>query len=318
MLIGNIGKYQFLKQAAALEYPPAFDQFLFLKPAFLELQPCENSALHYSLFDSRKKWVVACLTVHRTADSFVSPCQAPFGGVQHLVDSEVLHWFLELVEVDIRKEGATSVQLTTAPSIYASAPFAILTDILLRRGFSIVASEQHHYLPVEQGIPFHSLLSPAAGRRLKKCHLKEFKFRQEPLDFLPQAFSFLERCRKEKKQTLSLTLPKLQTQITSLPDHYFIFSLRDGEELVALSLVVKVNSEILYNFYPGSLVSYNHFSPAIHLTEEIYQFAQLNGYTCLDLGTSLVGGALNIPLMRFKRSLGGKESLKFIFKKDLK
>ncbi|KAA3439386.1 GNAT family N-acetyltransferase [Rufibacter hautae] len=317
-VLTNWGKrYSLLKDISYQVDNPAFDTYHYLKHEFLSLQPCAFYG-SYSLWNEKSKQTVIHLPLFMDNKEVTNPCRAPFGGIQHQVkaDSDLLFDFLLQVESDLRLAKVDAIKLAFPPLIYDPESAAVSINSLLRIGYSVTTSKINHYLPVSNS-NFNNIISPSANRRLQKCHRQEFGFKQEPLQFLPQAYSFLVQCRQEKQHSISLSLKTLEKQVEQMPERYSIFSVKDGDNLISISIAVRVNSEVLYNFYPASLKEYNDYSPAIMLTEGIYDFARQNKFRLVDLGTSMLGDSPNVDLMRFKKSIGGKESLNFDFKKEL-
>lgn len=97
-----------------------------------------------------------------------------------------------------------------------------------------------------------------------------------------------------------------------------VFTVRDGAQLAALTVAVRVRSDILYNFLPASPLAYRPFSPMVMLLDEVVAYCRRQNIRVLDLGTSLDGDHQpKASLMRFKRNLGAQESPKLIFEKRL-
>lgn len=126
-----------------------------------------------------------------------------------------------------------------------------------------------------------------------------------------EAFEFIRNCRSEKGYHLSLTFDALSQLFQDFPRDFRIFSVRTAKnELAACTVAVRINNDVLYNFYPASPLRFNNFSPAVMLTEGLYQVCRAENYTMLDLGTSALPSGPNFPLMNFKKHLGGQPSLK--------
>ena len=94
------------------------------------------------------------------------------------------------------------------------------------------------------------------------------------------------------------------------PKAFQIFTVRDKHKIVALTVTVRVNDRILYNFYPADAAEYHNYSPTVMLTEGLYNYCWEVGIGLLDLGS-----APNYGLIRFKKNLGAQASLKLSFEK---
>ncbi|TGE04130.1 hypothetical protein [Hymenobacter fodinae] len=298
--------------------PLAYDPFLYLTAAHLALQQAPGERLHFKLEDQRNNQTVGQFQVFLDAagTAAYSPWQAPFGSAQLLpgLPAEVVSSFLAVIESQLTARGVQRFQIRSYPLGYDEAGSALLTQALTQLGFRITHTELNNHLPLAE--EFTSRLHPSEKRRLRKCEQHGFQFEQEPPLLLPLAYEFLSRCRQEKGQQLSLPLERLQELFRLFPQHYFLFSVRNpAGEWVALTVAIRVNSEVLYNFYPASPLAYNAFSPVVLLNAGLHAFGKASGMRLLDLGTSMLPEGPNYSLLQFKRHLGGVLSLKLTFEK---
>ncbi|TGE24678.1 hypothetical protein E5K00_05555 [Hymenobacter aquaticus] len=305
-------------QVAAPTLPLAFEPFLYLTPAHLNLQRLDGQVLACYLEDQHRQQTVAQLHAFGEAgrDEARSPWQAPFGGVQLLDDlpAAVLLAFLAEVEQQLARRGWPHLHLRSYPFSYDPAGSARLAHALQQRGYRVALAEINHHLPLHAD--FRARLHPSERRRLRKCQQQGFVFEQETPLYLPLAYEFLSRCRREKGQALSLSLERLQELFRLFPQDHFLFSVRTpAGEWAALTIAIRVSSRVLYNFYPASPLAFNTFSPVVMLNEGLHAFGRANGQTLLDLGTSTLPEGLNQSLLQFKRHLGGVPSLRLTFEK---
>ncbi|TGE20129.1 hypothetical protein [Hymenobacter elongatus] len=304
-------------QVADPTLPLAFEPFLYLTPAHLRLQRHAGLLLSFYLEDQDRQLTVAQLHVAGEAGGGTaqSPWQAPFGAVQlAAVAAVALRAFLEVVHAQLAAQGLAHLRLRSYPFAYDPAGSALLTHVLQQLGYAIPLAEINNHLPL--AADFRARLHPSERRRLKKCQHQGFVFEQETPLFLPLAYEFLRRCRREKGQELSLSLERLQELFSQFPQDYFLFSVRDqAGNWAALTVAIRVNSRVLYNFYPASPLAYNTFSPVVLLNEGLHAFGRANGQQLLDLGTSTLPEGLNQSLLQFKRHLGGVPSLKLTFER---
>lgn len=297
--------------------PLAFDPFLFLRSAHLALQPAKAERLIFWLEDQRSQQTVALFPVFEADASgySISPYQAPFGGIQlaDSVSAEVLQAFLVGVLGELQTRKIPLTRLKCYPGAYAPTVVPLLAQALTSLGFRAVEAEVNHHLPLRES--FEGRLHPSEQRRLRKCQRAGMQFEQEPPLLLPLAYDFLVRCREEKGQALSLPLERLQELFRQFPREFFLFSVRDAQgNWAALTVAIRINEQVLYNFYPASPLAYNAFSPVVLLNAGLHAFGCANGMSLLDLGTSMLpAGSPNFPLLRFKEHLGGVVSQKFTF-----
>lgn len=307
-------RYQLHTSLPPNPFPYYFEPFIFLTPAYVGLQTCQQRFDFY-LLDVKLKRVVALMQLFIDGEKAVSPCRAPFGAVQlgEGLPASVLYNFLALVRGFAEKKGLKEIHIKSYPFAYAPQQSALLTNTLLQLGFVVALSEVNHHIPVSE-TAFEARIYPAAARRLAKCRRSGFAFQQEEARFLPEIYNFIAACRREKNQDLSLQLPALQAFFNRFPENYHIFTVRDGAgKLAAATVAVRINSEILYNFYPASPLAYNLFSPVIMLNAGLYDYCRSHGYKMLDLGTSSLPEGPNYSLMKFKKHIGGEVSLKLHF-----
>jgi lipid II:glycine glycyltransferase (peptidoglycan interpeptide bridge formation enzyme) len=104
----------------------------------------------------------------------------------------------------------------------------------------------------------------------------------------------------------------------TFPDEFRVFVVNDQSRITALSVVVRVRDDILYNFLPASHPDYSTFSPMVMLIGGLFTYCQHQGIPLLDLGVSLDGTGQPKPsLIHFKRNLGAQVSPKLTFEKSL-
>ncbi|OUJ74466.1 hypothetical protein [Hymenobacter crusticola] len=297
--------------------PLAFEPFLYLTPAHVALQRHPGEQLRFYLEDARQTAIIASFQVFIEADTRTaySPWQAPFGSVQLAegITSAVVLAFLQQVGLVLQEHGVQQVQVRCYPFAYDPMASTLLTQAFTQLGAHVALAELNNHLELTD-LGFEARLHPSERRRLQKCRRAGFQFEQEPPLLLPLAYAFLQQCRAEKGQTLSLSLERLQELFRLFPQDHFLFSVRDNKgDWAALTVAIRVNGQLLYNFYPASPLAYNVFSPVVLLNEGLYSFAHANGMRLLDLGTSTLPEGPNHSLLQFKRHLGGVLSLKLTF-----
>ena len=306
-------RYEVVSPLPDSAYPFRFDPFLFLLPAHLALQPCPHQVTYY-LLDHRERQVVAHFPFFLESGKALSPFRSTFGSAQFAdgLPALVLQQFVAAVFAHLSAEGATEVQITHYPSAYAPGQTALLTHTFLEAGLQVLHTQLNHHIPVSAG-RLSARLHPSALRRLAKCRRQGFGFQQQPPERLPEIHAFIKHCRDEKAQSLSLTLEQLEELFRLFPDRFLLFTVTDGPALAAATVAVRINSAVLYNFYPASPLAYNAFSPVVMLNDGLYDYCLRNGYRLLDLGISARPGEEHFPLIAFKEHLGAEASLKLTF-----
>ncbi|WP_400191179.1 hypothetical protein [Hymenobacter sp. B81] len=298
----------------------AGELFLYQQPAQLQLPRPPAQELLLLLDDTAAGQVVGWWPLRLAPDGqALSLDQAPFGGPQLLSDKlplAVVREWIALGEQELAACGARQLTLRLPALAYAPRAGAQVAEALRLGGYRVALAEIDSYLPLDQ--PYEAQLHTSERRRLHKCRRHGLHVEQEPRLLLPAAYAFLRRCREEKGQSLSLSEAQLTALFTAFPRHYFLFSVRDpAGEWAALTVAVLVGNGVLYNFYPASPLHLNAFSPVVLLNAGLHAFGQASGLRLLDLGTSTLPGGLNESLLRFKRHLGGRPSLKLTFTRTL-
>ena len=109
----------------------------------------------------------------------------------------------------------------------------------------------------------------------------------------------------------------VQSMLTAFPTRLHLFGAEQDGQLVAAAICVAVSSRVLYVYAWGEIEGAEALSPVSVLADELSNFARVNGFELLDLGTSSVEGIVNPGLLAFKRSLGADDSLKLWLTKVL-
>ena len=302
--------------------PLAFEPWLFTRPTHQVLQADGGGrVLGVFLENVAEGRTTGVFYVRLDAENHAahSPGQAPFGGLQMAVNQpfRVVNWFVAGIENELLNREIRRLSLRPPAFVYAPAVSALQAEVLRQRGYSVALAEQNYALNLR--LPYAAHLHPSERRRLVKCGRHGLHFEQEPPLLLPLAHAFIAACRAERGQAPPLPLARLQTLFQQFPRDHFLFSVRQPNgEWAALTVAIRVDARVLYNFYPASPLRCNAFSPAVLLTEGLHHFARVNNFEILDLGTSTLPTGPNASLLRFKRHLGATAGLRLTWEKELK
>ncbi|QNE39088.1 hypothetical protein F1C16_05750 [Hymenobacter sp. NBH84] len=289
--------------------PLAYEPYLYLRPAHIALQHAPGETLFFYLEDHQQGQTVGQWPLIVVEHQAYSPWQAPFGGMQVApgVPAATTRAFATAVHQTLVTNGVARVHLRAYPMSYDEAASNVLLPVFEELGYRITLTETSYTLPLAQS--FEEELHPSARRRLRKCHRHGLRVEQETPLFLPLAYAFMQQCRQEKNQRMSLSLERLQALFRAFPNDYFLFSVRDAAGAwAAMTVLTRVSDEVLHCIPPASPLSWNTFSPAILLTQGLHAFGQASGYRLLDLGTSTLPDGPSESLHAFKRHLGGVAS----------
>lgn len=309
-------KYLFLVNDLSHSWKTVSESYLFNDYVHLITQPCPG-LYFFELADLKKKKIVARSAFFIENESAFSPYRGSFGGIEFfgpLSFAEAAYFIREIL-LFLDGKNVRRILLTSFPFAYAPENNALLTQLLLNEGFKISRSEINQHLVVHQPslIP---LLHLSAKRKYLKCLKAGFIFEEWPQPDLTFVYAFVKDHRMRKNFPVSLDFQSFEMFFQRFPQNYKVFRVKKGHEIAALSAVVRINSQILYNFYPADHPAYLSNSPLIFLNVGLYLYAKENAYQLLDLGVSSVQGKVNEGLFRFKSNLGALPSLKLTFLKE--
>ena len=306
---------------AASRLPLAFEPFLFLVPAHQALQAHGCSVVAFFLEDEAAGQTVAQLYVvldFEGQGQARSPGQASFGGVQLAAGLPVaaLHLLLDAAEATLRQHQQHHLVVRGYPFCYDPAGAATLAEALRQRGYQIALAEQNYHLDTRRDYAAH--LTYNERHVLRKSVRAGFVVEQEPPYLLPLAYEFMAECRRERGQTLSLPLTRVQALFKAFPRQHLLLSVRDpAGEWAAVLIAIRASSRVFYDFYLASPLRLNKWSPAVQLLGGLHAFAQANEAAVVDLGTSTLPSGPNVPLLDLKRHLGGIAGLRLTWQKTL-
>ena len=303
--------YQFLQ-----EYSPqySFDVFLFLQPEHLLLQGGENT---WIVFAESKKGIEIMMSLFLEKEEAFSPLRMSFGGImaKETVRYSDVESFVQFMISFCQHQKVKALKITTYPFSYAPNLSAIYTHIFLQKGFLVSNADITHYLTLDD--TFEDKLHLSALRRLRKCQKEGFIFEHWEQADLLFVYNFVTRNRNRKNYPVSMSFEDFQSTVAAFPDNYWVFVIRKEQEIIALTVAIVINKDILYNFYPADKEEYLQYSPIVMLMAGLHQFARERGFQILDLGISSDKSKPNNGLIRFKENLACKSSLKLSFSKSL-
>ena len=223
--------------------------------------------------------------------------------------------FLERVESRLLEMNVQKVIIKNPPHIYSEEQLFLLNVLLLNKKYKVIHTALAASIIVGQD-SFRTRIKANELRRLKKCERENFSFHELSIADMEMVYNFIYDCRKERNQSLSMTREALLQTISFCEQDFFLFGVFAEDKMIGASITVLVNKDILYNFYPAHLRTYNAFSPAVMLIEGMYKWCQSKEITLLDLGTSVLESHTNLSLLNFKLNMGGSLSMKLTFEKE--
>lgn len=241
-----------------------------------------------------------------------SPLRAPFGSLELYgnVGPKKLEELFGNIIADLKKLSVNFCQIKHYPEAYHPVATILVHQVLTKFSFRPTA-EISSIIPVDQKT-FEKKIAVSQRQKLRKSE-KRFMVSQVKLTELKKIYDFISACRHERHQSLSMTFTQLKKVVYRFPKSFLLFQVADEQEMAAAAIVIKVSENILYTFYYSHEKRFNRISPVVFLISGIYRYAQEHGFAQIDLGTSMVNGGINRPLLQFKKSIGGQPSNKYIF-----
>jgi len=297
-----------------LEPDQVITNYFFNQPQHLFLQAKENWKI-FGLKVNGK--AVLQMAFYIKGGKAHSPFKAPFGSIQSVgrFTQKDLMFFLKCIEAFLKEnEVSHEILIKNFPEAYHTSNTKLLYASLLRLGFE-ARTEISSIIKVDNKT-FEGKIKISEKQKLLKCKSK-FGFYQVSILKLPEIYLFIEACRRQKNQSLSMTQTELQETVEKFKNDFLLFEVKENVTRAAAAIVIRINKRILYTFYYAHESQFNKISPTVFLLSGIYSFAQENRYQIIDLGTSMNGNEINKPLLHFKESVGGQPSPKYIFEKQL-
>jgi len=301
---------------AVNSFLPDDEHHIFNSPKFFALHS-QGRSYYFQLYNVRKNQVLATIHFTETAkDYFRSPARGTFGGISTLgsLPIEIIESFLACIERILTEGSPCGIEIVIAPASHDQSLFSQVFNVLLRRGYSILAND----LNQDIGIDTETLaekMEYGNVKRLRKCVREGFHCAVLGRDAYSVAYDVIAANRKRRGVPISMTLEGVMEMVNCFPDHLKFFGVHRDDSIVASAICIKVRLDVLYVFYWGEIDGLQSYSPVVMLASFLYEFCRDAKLRLLDLGTSTLHGVPNRGLMRFKRSLGGRESLKITFTK---
>lgn len=307
----------FFQEGIPTDVQPDFDLDIFHQINHVRLQ--SSDGVHsFSMVDLTRKRMLALIHFHLTDEIAWSPLRSPFGSylISSGISEKVLDDFVEYVEARLKNDGVKMIFLKNAPEAYSPRQHDLLHRVLFKQHYQLRQEQISAIVPVTDQ-PFQSQLHRSEKKRLRKCKANGLVFDFVSLNQLSEIYTFLKACKDEKGYEISMTLEQMMKLSSAFPNHFMLSRVTMNNELMAGNISIKVNESVLYNFYHDHHPAFNSLSPVVLLNEGLYQFCQEHQFKWLDLGTSMLDGAIKTSLLNFKLRLGAQPFRKLTFVKNI-
>jgi hypothetical protein len=280
---------------------------------FFKLHSKSNNDLYIQLVRSTDKKVFANLAFYiNDFYVYVSPIRGTFGGIsaQEGIDFSLLEEFISLVIHALTKDSF-KIKIKLQPFSHNEALCSNCFNIFSRLKFSIVSNDLNYSLRVDEE-EFLNKISYGNQKKLKQCLRDGFFASKLNARRFEEAYEVIRSNRESKGYPMTMDQSDFLEMVKVFPDdiHCFAVFNPSDQSMIASSICISINSDILYVFYWGDLPSSDSYSPITLLSSYIYDFAKENTYQIIDVGTSTINVEPNYGLINFKRNLGFEESLK--------
>jgi hypothetical protein len=294
-----------------------FESSVFNHPAHLLLQSVEGWH-SFAALNSKRQKVSAIIHFHVSDNIARSPLKSPFGSVEfnENISPMVLFRFLEFVESRLKARDVQKIIVKDCPSLYRPAQSAMLHTFLLNLKYQVSDAELGAIIPVTE-LKFDTKLHEWERRKIRQASDAQLVVKELSLNQLGEIYLFILGCKKLKGYTLSMSLAELKQTAHVFEENFQLFGVFSEEKLAAASIAIRVNDDVLYNFYSDHAEEFDPLSPVVFLLGHMYHYCQRNKIDKFDLGTSAIDNKPNFGLLDFKIRLGGVPATKFTFQKDL-
>ncbi len=310
--------FDFLTDQLPFGYAFNFDNYLFNKIRHINTQGISERA-DYFIVNNIKKRIEGKIHFLLRDGVAYSPYKSLFGSFEFSsrIHPNLLMEFWAFIEEDLKSRTIHRVNITNYAECYAPKKAGLIEKTMEKSGFSIDMKAVNHHVTIDEN-PLTDRMHEMEVRRLAKCRKSGFAFRQETKEEAEEIYDYIHACRREQRLEVSISKEKFMAYIDHFPQNYPVFSVRNGDEILAATIAIKVHRQILYSFLPGSLRKFKQYSPTVLLNEGLYGYCQDNQFEILDLGISTKkDGTDQKSLIAFKERMGGELSYKYSFGKNI-
>ncbi len=250
-------------------------------------------------------------------DSFLSPLRGSYGGLylsSASRDISLIRDTLDWVVSFVQENKGRKLMITLPPMAYDEDFLSEQSNVLLGLGFKVARCEINYSSHVDAN--FIQSWHHGNRKRLRQCVEDGFECDSVNIDGLEEVYGVLAQNRAQRGRALSMAYENIKTMFEKFPTKMYAHRVKSKDgSVVAASISMRIENGIHYVFYWGEVAAHNR-SPVVMIANEIFNLCMGDGCRILDLGVSTLDGVPNLGLIRFKKNLGCKASLKFTFSRD--
>lgn len=245
------------------------------------------------------------------------PLKAPFACIQWEGEAslEGLSYLFRALESHWKSKSLATATIILPPDVYLGEQSALVHKVMEQLQYKLLWQDINFHLKTQAS--FRQLLHRSERWRLNKAIRLGYKFTEIENPDWDFFYEFIAESRRRKGFYLSMTKEELIKSYQLFPTNYHFFGVSKEKKWVALAVTVKVSPTHLYILYTADQLEHRKVSPVVMLHAGIFEFAQINGFQVLDMGTASLKGLVNNGVATFKRGLGGVLSLKNTYFKSL-
>ncbi|WP_424963555.1 GNAT family N-acetyltransferase [Ekhidna sp.] len=242
----------------------------------------------------------------------ISIPRSPFGSIFYRYEGIGAEGFIEAFTDQLRNKGIEKIQITHPSEIYARF---VSVSTLVKSGFDQIYSDINQHIPLD--LNWEDSIHKMQKRKLESLINDGFEFRKMERSELETAHKFLTVCRQAQGLQINISWEQLKKSSDELPEKYECFGVFRDSKISALCIAVNVSSEVAYYYLPGTSPMFRNQSPMVMLIAGMIRYYRERGFKYLDLGVSSIEGKSQEPLKIFKERMGGIESKKPTFLKQI-
>jgi hypothetical protein len=299
--------YQISEQFPSIQEEEALGVSIFAKKNYWLLHLKEEELWPITIRDQELE-IVAFWCFCRIGNRLVTPFKAPFF-TPYLADIDQQEILFSKVIDYLRKKYREPIQFSLKPD-FNFQQFQSMTPSL-----KILNIEVGTQLHVAKDSFVKLIIQKRKGRKLNSL-LAEDSF--EVKEVSKQSWTKVYRqnliWRKEKGHENLMTIEEMEEIKNQFSQYYHALQVLKNGELVGTAFFLKVDPNLVYVYSLITAPSVDNKEPALLLWKAIYEWAQLNKISCIDMRTSMSSeGKINRNLFRYKQFIGGFTYKKYTF-----
>ncbi|NMM48636.1 hypothetical protein [Marinigracilibium pacificum] len=252
-------------------------------------------------------------------DVLISGYRASYGGfyLRSFPGTEVLRSFVEQAITIANQTHCKKIIIRQPPEFIYREVTPWVNALLKEQGFGLTDMKIHHHLDLKDEQLFQKYLKGKHGNRLK--NVDSFELVEKPSTEWEEFYDYIRAERDRKGYKLSLTREQLEEQVKCMPDDHVFYELvnKENHDVVVKCVSLKINEDLIYNFYPAYSPGYSNVSPYVVFLFHQARNLKSNSYNFIDLGTSMNEDFIQNDLADFKSSIGGKPSVQLNWLKEI-